>query len=200
MTPRDRASLAWSLDYAAQRLDGALALAAPAGALGSHLMRGVWAAACRELHYLEMLVRRLLVCLAGQIEVTSTASDKGRQSSRLVAQSKTHSNRPVASQNADKPPLFPVSDRKLSPSQIQARLHAMTVGDALQNSRKSHAMNFNTDSPALVVDAARLAARFAALADVLADPERHARRLALWRVRRASAVLRLGAAPALAKG
>ncbi|MEL6753271.1 MAG: hypothetical protein AAFO57_04540, partial [Pseudomonadota bacterium] len=75
MTPRDADSLAWSLEFAARRLEGALALAAPSGVLGSHLLRGVWRAACREVHYLEMIVRRLLVALAGQLEAADITGD-----------------------------------------------------------------------------------------------------------------------------
>ncbi|MEL6957265.1 MAG: hypothetical protein AAFO88_11545, partial [Pseudomonadota bacterium] len=53
--------------------------------------------------------------------------------------------------------------------------------------------------PAPVMDAARLARRFAALAAVLADPEPHALRLAK-RMHQGKAILRLGTAPALARG
>ncbi|MEM9740808.1 MAG: hypothetical protein AAF829_13180, partial [Pseudomonadota bacterium] len=78
MTPRDHDSLAWGLGYASQRLEGALALAAPGGAMAPYVLRGVWRAACRELHYLELFVRRLLLCMAGEMVVETRTHTPGK--------------------------------------------------------------------------------------------------------------------------
>ncbi|MEL6567944.1 MAG: hypothetical protein AAFQ22_05960 [Pseudomonadota bacterium] len=187
MTPNDRASLAWSLGYAARRLEGALALAAPSGALGSHVLRGVWRSACRELYFLELFVRRLLVYMAGQIAVAPC--------SRQVAASAS------PRENTHKTPVFPVFDRCESLNALQKRLGAIGHWEGEVSGQAPDPRSGNTSpEPAPAMPAARLAARFAALADVLERPQHHARRLARWRARRAAAALRLGTVPSLARG
>ncbi len=196
MTCRDRESLAWSLEYAARRLAGAFDLAAPTGVLGSHLLRGVWRAACRELHYLELMVRRLIVAMAGQVRLEVPRPGGARFANGFAPESK---------QKPAKAPVFPVFDRKPGLAALQRRLGAVAVWDGAHGDGDVPAPaacdgTFPRPEPARVVEAARLAARFAALFDVLEDPDRHARRLARWRARRQASPLRLGAVPALARG
>ncbi|MEL6663487.1 MAG: hypothetical protein AAFR33_10835 [Pseudomonadota bacterium] len=187
MTPRDADSLAWSLDFAARRLDGAWELAG-GPALGSHMLRGVWRATCRELRYLEMFVRRLLVFMAGQITLAPTVKRPAPDG-------------PMASMvRPTKQPAFAVFDPLLSVDAILKRYGSNGVDDA-----QLMPPDWPLTKAHPVVSAAGIAARFAALQRVLEDPGRHARRLAraLDRQRgqpgRATPI-RLGHAPQLARG
>ncbi|MEM1105145.1 MAG: hypothetical protein AAGH87_02060 [Pseudomonadota bacterium] len=193
MDQNDRDSLAWSLEYAAQRLAGALALAAPSGAFGAYVLRGTWAAACRELHYLELFVRRLLVCLAGEVRLGEAASGGCPSTAPPTAKS---------AEKADKTPIFPVFDAQPSLAALR-RLLATTpeLGRAPPAPGAPSLGALPGPAPSPVVPARRLAARFAALARVLDDPRRYARRLARWSARRRAApALHLGAVPGLARG
>jgi len=206
MTLRDRESLAWSLEYAARRLAGAFDLAAPSGVLGSHLLRGVWRAACRELHYLELMVRRLIVAMAGQVRLDapriSGIQDKKAALSTIHRGAKRSGDQ---GENPTKTPVFPVFDRRPGLAALQRRLDAVAMWEGAESdgdvpAPAAGACTFPRPEPDRVVAAARLAARFAALFDVLEDPARHARRLARWRARRQASPLRLGTVPALARG
>ncbi|MEM1150342.1 MAG: hypothetical protein AAGI03_07270 [Pseudomonadota bacterium] len=261
MTPRDRESLALSLGYAARRLDGALALAAPCGVLSRHVLRGVWRAACRELHYLELFMRRLLLCMAGDIAISPRAAhpekankpfdnkaskappsailtgdtaaardfDRGVNPSAFASPDSDTSALPPASpeserthvhaaarpgaigsraikggdqpENRDKSPLFPVSDPRPGEKALQRRLAAMGHWEGeLPTVPVGSIARANGGTPAPTVCAARLAIRFAALADALARPSYYALRIARLRACRAKAILRLGAVPGLARG
>lgn len=192
MTPREEESLAWSLGFAARRLGGALDLAAPGGWIGSHVLRGVWRAACRELHYLEMMVRRLLVAMAGELELS--VSRKVPNACAGVCGDTSDALR-----NRGKSTFFLVFDRKLGPAAVQARLAAIGIWEGDVSAALPKCVFGTPPEPEPVVDAAHLAARFAALASVLADPEAHARRMAL-KMSRGGDPIRLGARPALARG
>jgi len=198
MDQRDADSLAWSLDFAARRLEGALALATRDTGPVAFMLRGVWRAACRELLYLEMMVRRLIVCLAAQVEIVRPPSRPGGGPAARSAP------KPVS--RAARAPGFGLFDPLDSPNAILARMQAAS------NPVPTPATTVRAATPgtgAPVVAAGRLLARFAALAQALADPGRQARRLArIMDTRRARAAkghavrvtpLRLGQAPALAR-
>jgi len=191
MTQRDHDSLLWSLDYATRRLVGAFDLAFPGGVAGSHMLRGAWRAACREVAYLEMMVRRLLVFMAGCIEVD-----------RAAVRPSWLGPAPAPARPVDAAPCpAPFALNEALPS--LARIRAM-MGDA-PVARPAGPFGAGGE-PRPVVSAARLAARFAALARVLDAPERYARLYArrLWRVggRIGAVALKLvhGRRPALARG
>ncbi|MEM1106247.1 MAG: hypothetical protein AAGH87_07630, partial [Pseudomonadota bacterium] len=73
MDTMDRESLAWSFGFAARRLEGARELAGPQGLACGYMLRAAWRAACREVLYLEMFVRRLLVAMAGDVVLAPLA-------------------------------------------------------------------------------------------------------------------------------
>jgi len=198
MDQRDADSLAWSLDFAARRLEGALALATRDTGPVAFMLRGVWRAACRELLYLEMMVRRLIVCLAAHVEIVRPPSGPAR------GQAARSAPKPVS--RAARASGFGLFDPLDSPNAILARMQAAS------NPLPTPAVTVRAATPgngAPVVAAGRLLARFAALAQALADPGRQARRLArIMDTRRARAAkghavrvtpLRLGQAPALAR-
>ncbi|MEL6569335.1 MAG: hypothetical protein AAFQ22_13025 [Pseudomonadota bacterium] len=192
MTTRDTDSLIWSLDYAARRLAGAFDLAFPGGASGSHMLRGAWAAACREVRYLDMMVRRLLVFMAGRITVETLSARQRPLCASPPPESGTPPTYPPA-------PAFALNERLPSLAQIQAMATGTPLG--LTAPRPSA-----LGEPAPVVSAARLAARFAALTRVLENHERYARLYArrLWRKggRLGTVALKLvhGIRPGLARG
>ncbi|MEO0786905.1 MAG: hypothetical protein AAFY10_14510, partial [Pseudomonadota bacterium] len=99
--------------------------------------------------------------------------------------------------NRNKTPLFPASERQMGRADILRRL-ALSAAETAPDAISCPTSPARPD-PAPVMDAARLARRFAALAAVLANPEPHALRLAK-RMHQGKAVLRLGTAPALARG
>ncbi len=197
MDQRDADSLAWSLDFAARRLEGALALATRDTGSVAFMLRGVWRAACRELLYLEMLVRRLIVCLAAQVEPVRPPSGPARGPAARCA--------PKPVKPAARAQGFGLFDPLDSPNAILARMLAAS------NPGRAPAVAVRAEPAAgtPVVAAGRLLARFAALAQALAHPDRQARRLArIMDTRRALAAnghalrvtpLRLGQAPALAR-
>ncbi|MEM1105895.1 MAG: hypothetical protein AAGH87_05850 [Pseudomonadota bacterium] len=187
MTQRDRDSLAWSLDFAARRLAAAFALAAPSGALGPYLARAAWRAACREVQYLELFVRRLLVCMAAGMKIRAPLATAPREA--LV---KAQPAPPPAAERAARPaPLLPVFDRQPSWAELKRQLACWEDGESPPISDWTHRPKAYL---APMVDARRLAARFAALARALEAPERPARRLARW-MARAEARRRQGAGP-----
>ncbi|MEL6956666.1 MAG: hypothetical protein AAFO88_08490, partial [Pseudomonadota bacterium] len=111
MTKRDTDSLTWSLDFTARRLAGAFDLAFPGGAAGSHMLRAAWAAACREVRYLEMMVRRLLVFMAGRLAVEALPGGPA-----LVLASQPQGRFPPLSPN------FALNERLATLAQIQAMM------------------------------------------------------------------------------
>jgi len=143
-------------------------------------------------------VRRLIVCLAAQVEPVRPPSGPG---CRAAAKSPPETAKTVAKAKG-----FGLFDPLDSPNAILARmLAASDPGRAPAVTVRAP----TTGTGAPVVAAGRLLARFAALAQALADPDRQARRLARIMVtRRARAAkghvvrvtpLRLGQAPALAR-
>ncbi|MEM6947248.1 MAG: hypothetical protein AAF486_04080 [Pseudomonadota bacterium] len=174
MDQRDQDSLDWSFDYAARRLDSARALAFPAGRGEAAIQRGAWRAACSELRYLEMMVRRLLICLAGAF------LDGPWRSPRKRGAPPRAPTKPCAGD--PRRPSFALNERLMSPAQVQAALFGRPVIPKSADTRQ--APWADAPEPPPVVDARRLAARFAALARVLAGPEPYARAYAR-RVRRA---------------
>ena len=190
MTHRDHDSLTWSLDYAARRLAGAFGLAFPGGVAGSHVLRGAWRAACRELRYLEMMVRRLIVFMAGSI----APDRRARGLSRPASPTQTVQAHPSSRHSG-----FALNEPLPSLAQLQAMVNAAP--------RALPARVFGAGGEAHpVVCAGRIAARFAALARVLDNPERYARLCArrLWRaggrIGRVTLKLLHGLRPALARG
>ncbi|MEM1149510.1 MAG: hypothetical protein AAGI03_03000 [Pseudomonadota bacterium] len=197
MTPRDAESLAWSLGFAARRLAGARDLAAPKGWIGSHVLRGIWQAACRELHYLEVMVRRLLVAMAG--EMTELVQPQPADTS--IRRPKAEPITPCVNGPSGKgasPPMFSVHDTKLGPKALQARLSAMGHWEGEVPTRLPEGVFGARPASSSVVEASALADRFVALAAVLADPEPYAKRMAL-KLGRGVSPLRLGVRPALAR-
>ncbi|MEM9738882.1 MAG: hypothetical protein AAF829_03370 [Pseudomonadota bacterium] len=194
MTTRDAESLAWSLGFARRKLEGAFALAAPTGTLGRHILRGAWAAACRDLHYLEMLVRRLLVALAGQLDckVETRRAGSARGQTGQTGDGAGNSRR-----HGKAHPLFPACDRRMALSHILSGLSLFTDRAAPVSARNPADPTALRPHP--VIEARRLAERFAALVDVLTNPEAHALRLARA-IKSGHSPLRLGTPPALARG
>ncbi|MEM1106042.1 MAG: hypothetical protein AAGH87_06605 [Pseudomonadota bacterium] len=211
MTPNDRDSLAWSLDYAARTLAGAMARLAPKAPAMPYLARGAWIAACRELQFLELFVRRLLICLAG--DIAERFCHRGlpapeaaeRAAKAAVARGGAAGSPPRGRRPA---PVFPAFDRFFTKAQIQRWLDCSEQAYAPPGWAEA-APDAGTLADARplaclarlapMVDGRRIAERFAALAAVLADPEPHARRLARWQVRRRRSALCLGRVPTLAK-
>jgi len=77
MNDRDAESLRWSWDYVARGLAGLLALLGWAGFAPSHMLRGAWRMANREMRYLEGMARRLLVAEAGALQPLPARAPSG---------------------------------------------------------------------------------------------------------------------------
>ncbi|MEM1105963.1 MAG: hypothetical protein AAGH87_06195 [Pseudomonadota bacterium] len=206
-TDRDHDSFAWSLDFAARTFAGAMDRFAPSGRVAPHLMRGVWVAACRELYYLERFLRRLLVVLAARqgVEPVAPGAPARQAPDTPLKPQRQRCQNAGPSKGAER--TFAVADRHMSHAAIASKLAtqpwvagrrcdmAWPVGDRPLSAGPNTAM---TPAPP-IVDARALAARFAALSAVLADPEPHAERLARMMARRRFP-LRLAMPPALARG
>lgn len=180
MTETDRLSLNWCLDLAARRVGEAVRRGFEGGFV-SHIPRGLWAALCREVAFLEAVVRRLLIALVGVLPEPAKAHAR-----RAIS--------PVSSRGTAPSP--PSGTALLEPLPDAVAMMARLMGEA-QTGRKSG----GNPLPA-VMPAARLWNRLASLKALLADPEaaarRMARRLALRRELRKSP-LHLGHRPAAAR-
>ncbi|MEN0079347.1 MAG: hypothetical protein AAF753_09580 [Pseudomonadota bacterium] len=200
MDTLNRESLAWSFGFAARRLDSARELAGPQGLACGYMLRAAWRAACREVLYLEMFVRRLLVAMAGDVVLAPLAKTPAPAKPDPKAGPKPANAAPSL-------PGFSITDPPYAPVNC-LNLVSATPLPALPlpgTPRPGAAFMLAGPSPDPVVPAQRLAARFAALAAALEAPERYAARIARRLERRrlglvrsaARRVIRLGYPPAL---
>ncbi|MEM1105550.1 MAG: hypothetical protein AAGH87_04095, partial [Pseudomonadota bacterium] len=199
MDTMDRESLAWSFGFAARRLDSARELAGPQGLACGYMLRAAWRAACREVLYLEMFVRRLLVAMAGDVVLAPRAKTPAAEPDPKAG--------PKPATAAPSLPSFCITDPPYAPVNC-LNLVSATPLPALPlpgTPRPGAAFMLAGPAPDPVVSAQRLAARFAALAAALEAPERYAARIARRLERRrlglvrsaARRVIRLGYPPAL---
>ncbi|MEM6948011.1 MAG: hypothetical protein AAF486_07955, partial [Pseudomonadota bacterium] len=201
MDTLDRESLAWSFGFAARRLEGARELAGPQGLACGYMLRAAWRAACREVLYLEMFVRRLLVAMAADVVLAKTpvpAAQADRPKPKAG---------PKPANAAPSLPSFSITDPPYAPVNCLNFVSATPL-PALPlpgTPRPGAAFMLAGPAPDPIVSAQRLAARFAALAAALEAPERYAARIARRLERRrlglvrsaARRVIRLGYPPAL---
>ncbi|MEM1346544.1 MAG: hypothetical protein AAGI34_18440 [Pseudomonadota bacterium] len=166
MTTQDTESFDWNMDYAARRLALAFDLAFPGGVANSHMLRLAWHSACRELRYLEMMVRRLLVFLAGSIKLNDENPVR-RAGKRMPKDTAKHADRSAG---------FALNETLATYEEILAMAHGTSRAPASAAYREPQALH-------PVVSAERIAARFAALARVLEAPDHYARLYArrFWR-------------------
>lgn len=180
MTETDRLSLNWCLELAARRV-GQAVLRGFEGGFVSHIQRGLWAALCREVAFLEAVIRRLLIALVGVLPEARGPRDRPAHRPHSLPTT-------AASGRFGTALLEPLPNPVAMMARLtrEGQICPKTGGNTLPS----------------VMPAARLWNRLASLSALLADPEatarRMARRLACRRARRKSP-LHLSHRPAAAR-
>jgi len=165
MNDRDAESLRWSWDYVARGLAGLLALLGWAGFAPSHMLRGAWRMANREMRYLEGMARRLVLAEAGALAGLSPPAPLSRRPARKDRAARPRGEYPrgfclAAPFRAADHPCWPGPGR---PGAGQDAPAPMAPGVGAE--------------PPPVVTARGLAARIEALEGLIAAPEKAARRM-----------------------